>query len=160
VKAKRILEDGSIHTITVASLEDGSHFGDVATVTRRDEVEAEQHRQREKITAKIDNLGYVQKQNKIYDEQNKMEEESSPRENKSQKKEENLTDKNKLPNPTENSNMLPKRTTSIECAEPCEILVLERENYEAVLSEILNKDVNTKLNLLSLIPFFKVIFPI
>jgi len=161
IKSQRVLEDGQVHIITVASLGDGSHFGDVAEMSKEKQTEDEEDdsKRRQVFATKVKTLAEVRAKNQEYDElerkkelEVKMMNESS----RSQLRERfNLLENKKTEQVQDNAANQTKRTSSIQCAEPCEVLVLEKDKYQKILSEILNKDITNKLNLINLIPFFK-----
>jgi len=159
IKSQRILDDGQVHVITVGSLGDGSHFGDVAEVNKEKKTEGDEDdaKRRQVFATKVKSLADVRARNREFDEL-EMKKEQEARPNETSKS--NLRDKfnlleNKIEPQVPKANTPTKRTSSIQCAEPCEVLVLEKDKYQTILSEILNKDITNKLNLINLIPFFK-----
>jgi len=50
-----------------------------------------------------------------------------------------------------------KRTATIETVESCDLLCLSREKFQEIFLDLIEKDLNERLSVLSLLPFLRVL---
>jgi len=157
VKIQRKFKNGQSQFISVNSLYDGHHFGELAitelnidfnktrdgkfdtTTTQGDEspeagsaANSPANKNTTRRFMKIDDL--------ITDHHSK----------KMSKVQRVLDKKNKA-----NSLAPPKRAASIQCAEDTEFLAIDRNKYREILASVMNHELDTKIQVLQLIPFFQ-----
>lgn len=147
VRAKKVLDNGETHVITLVSLSDGSHFGDLAMIVN----DKKANRIAQNPQNKRMSLAMIQQE---------MSKPILPKSEIKATSPSKLSAKEQLlnmDNKPKNQNILQqKRSASIECAEDCHLLALGRDKYQAFLADIMNKDMNVKVKLLNALPFFKV----